>query len=115
MQNGGVAHWPAQDQASLGSIQIPIQTLATPAQPCNPINRRRLAASEYTSGRLIVSPIAIIPTIEPTPKTTIDNSPDPNSWVDESTINISAADPASPCAIPMQSGRMEPAIQCRWR
>ena len=65
------------------------------------------------TGTLIVNPIIIMPIMEPTPKIKIDKSPDVTSVVVARIISINAADPASPCAIPIQSGRIESAIQCR--
>lgn len=67
------------------------------------------------TGTLMVNPIAIMPMIDPTPKTKIEKSPVTISVVVARIININAADPASPWASPIHSGRIASAIQCRWR
>ncbi len=64
------------------------------------------------TGTLIVNPIIIMPRIDPMPKIRIEKSPEPTSVVVARIISINAADPASPCAIPIQSGRIESTIQC---
>lgn len=64
----------AADNACLVNIQSPTQRLAVPASPCSPAKARRLNAIEYTSGRLIVNPTAIMPAIDPTPNTAMDNN-----------------------------------------
>ena len=69
---------------------------------------------DQITGMLIVMPITIMPTIDPRPKMKIDKSPAATPVVVVRIINMSAADPANPCAMPIQSGRIELTIQCRW-
>lgn len=63
------------------------------------------------TGTLKVKPIAIMPMIDPTPKTRIATSPLTMVVVAAKIININAADPASPCTMPIHNGRIASVIQ----
>jgi hypothetical protein len=114
-RDAGTRQWPIAGGISFTNIHTPTKTLARLETPCTPKKNRRLTERDHITGMLIVIAITIMPTIDPRPKMRMDKSPAARSVVAARIISISAADPASPCAMPTQKGRMDSSIQCRWR
>ena len=86
-------------------INNPRPILPKLASPCTATNAPRPMERDKTNGRLIAAPTAIIPKIDPRPKTRMYPIPCATVPAAETTMSIKAADPANPWAMPIARGR----------